>query len=174
MATNPLPCGNDAVHAPWTSGPARLFAVGALALAAPSGCLPSWHPPPQTPSDSAPPPRYASTYPASAPPTPEPPTPAPPPEPSSPPPVSYCSAAYQKQFGWPDPEKAARVCKCESSGNPKAVSPNGKYRGLFQFGESGWQAQGGGDIFDPWTNSHHAHRLFLRKGWRPWPHCGRD
>ncbi len=26
-----------------------------------------------------------------------------------------------------------KVANCESSGNPRAVSPNGKYHGLFQF-----------------------------------------
>src|SRR5688572_31046264 len=36
-------------------------------------------------------------------------------------PIAYCSARYQAQFGWPDPEKAARVCQCESNGNPRAV-----------------------------------------------------
>jgi Transglycosylase-like domain len=88
-------------------------------------------------------------------------------------PVDYCSAAYQARFGWADPEKAARVCRCESKGNPHAVSPNGLYAGLFQFSRATWRSVGAGDPFDPATNSEHAYRLFSRRGWRPWPVCGR-
>jgi hypothetical protein len=87
--------------------------------------------------------------------------------------VGYCSAGYQARFGWPDPEKAARVCRCESNGNPRIVSRNGLYAGLFQFSRATWQSAGGGDPFDPATNSEHAHRLWLRRGWKPWPVCGR-
>jgi hypothetical protein len=88
-------------------------------------------------------------------------------------PVAYCSARYQAQFGWPDPEKTARVCQCESHGNPHAVSRNRLYRGLFQFSYSTWQSVGGGDPFDPNTNSEHAYRLWKRRGWQPWPTCGK-
>jgi len=88
-------------------------------------------------------------------------------------PVGYCSASYQARFGWPDPDKAARVCRCESGGNPRVVSRNGLYAGLFQFSRSAWQSAGGGDPFDPATNSERAHRLWERRGWRPWPSCGR-
>lgn len=87
--------------------------------------------------------------------------------------VDYCSAAYQARFGWPDAERAARVCRCESHGNPRAVSRNGLYAGLFQFSRATWRSVGGGDPFDPETNSEHAHRLWTRRGWRPWPTCGR-
>lgn len=88
-------------------------------------------------------------------------------------PVDYCSADYQRQFGWADPEKAARVCRCESHGDPRAVSKNGLYAGLYQFSRASWSALGPGDPFDPATNSEHAHRLWRRQGWRPWPTCGR-
>jgi hypothetical protein len=87
--------------------------------------------------------------------------------------VGYCSASYQARFGWPDPEKAARVCRCESNGNPRAVSRNGLYAGLFQFSRETWQSAGGGDPFDPMTSSARAYQLFRRRGWRPWPVCGR-
>ena len=85
----------------------------------------------------------------------------------------YCSPGFQSQFGWDDPEKAGRVCQCESGGNPKARSKNGLYLGLYQFSDDAWRGLGGGDPFDPWVNSHHAYKLWTRKGWRPWPHCGR-
>lgn len=87
--------------------------------------------------------------------------------------ASYCTAQFQSQFGWDDPGKAARVCQCESDGNPQARSRNGLYMGLFQFSADAWRGLGGGDPFDPWVNSHHAHKLWSKKGWRPWPHCGR-
>jgi hypothetical protein len=87
--------------------------------------------------------------------------------------VAYCSEDYQGQFGWPDPDKAARVCRCESKGNPRALSRNRLYAGLFQFSRDTWRSLGGGDPFDPWTNSEHAYRLWRRRGFRPWPTCGR-
>jgi hypothetical protein len=89
--------------------------------------------------------------------------------------VGYCSPSYQAQFGWPDPEKAARVCRCESNGNPRAVSRNGLYAGLFQFSRATWQSigSGGGDPFDPAASSERAYQLWRRRGWRPWPVCGR-
>lgn len=102
-----------------------------------------------------------------------PPTTGSPPRSASAPAPRYCSPEYQSQFGWPDPAKAARVCACESSGRPNARSANGRYLGLFQFSEDAWRSLGGGDPFDPWTNSHHAHALWSKKGWKPWPHCGR-
>jgi len=86
--------------------------------------------------------------------------------------IDYCSASYQAQFGWSDPEKAGRVCRCESKGNPRAVSRNRLYAGLFQFSRATWASVGGGDPFDPMTNSEHAHRLWRRRGFRPWPTCG--
>lgn len=86
--------------------------------------------------------------------------------------VDYCSPLYQGQFAWSDPEKAARVCKCESNGNPRIVSRNGLYAGLFQFSRATWSAVGGGDPFDPKTNSENAVRLWRRRGFRPWPTCG--
>jgi hypothetical protein len=92
--------------------------------------------------------------------------------PSTVPSDGFCSPGYQAQFGWPDPEKAAQVCHCESSGNPRATSPNGKYAGLFQFSEATWNELGGGPVFDPAHNSAQAYRLFQRRGWKPWPHCG--
>jgi Transglycosylase-like domain len=87
--------------------------------------------------------------------------------------TGFCSPGYQQQFGWPDPVMAARVCHCESSGNPRAVSPNGRYAGLFQFSEATWNEMGGGAVFDPEQNSRRALQLFQRRGWKPWPSCSR-
>ncbi|PIE06036.1 MAG: hypothetical protein CSA75_01625 [Sorangium cellulosum] len=85
----------------------------------------------------------------------------------------YCSPKFQAQFGWPEPEKAAQVCHCESSGNPQALSPNGKYAGLFQFSETTWLELGGGPVFDPTHNSRRAVQLFRKRGWKPWPSCSK-
>lgn len=85
----------------------------------------------------------------------------------------YCSADYQATIGWPDPAKAARVCHCESSGNARALSANGRYAGLFQFSHATWQELGGGDVFDPRTNSKQALKLWKKRGWKPWPTCGK-
>ena len=96
---------------------------------------------------------------------------SPPPRPV--PAAGYCSPAYQASVGWPDPERAARTCQCESSGNPHARSRNGRYAGLFQFSSDTWRSLGGGDVFDPWLNSSRALALWRKKGWKPWPSCGR-
>lgn len=37
----------------------------------------------------------------------------------------------------------ARIARCESGGDPTAVSPNGQYRGKYQFSRSTWRALGG-------------------------------
>jgi len=91
--------------------------------------------------------------------------------PATPPPTGYCSPAFQAQFGWPDPNDAALVCNCESRGNPRALAPGARYAGLFQFSPSTWKDTGGGDVFDPYTNSRNAFRLWQKRGWRPWPSC---
>jgi len=72
--------------------------------------------------------------------------------------------------------RAIRVAKCESSLNPKAVSPSGKYRGLWQFDRATWKAYGGPGR-DPIKvgarrQTQVAWRLFVDRGWQPWPTCG--
>jgi hypothetical protein len=146
---------------------AVLLASGSAGCAAPARMGQRW---------SAP--RTAATgqaWPAATP-TQGPPAVAPPPAAAAAAPAhrGFCTSEFQAQFGWPDPEKAARVCQCESRGNPRALSRNGLYAGLFQFSVESWRRTGGGDVFDPWANSAQAYRLFARKGWRPWPTCGRE
>ncbi|MEX2395039.1 MAG: transglycosylase family protein [Actinomycetota bacterium] len=73
-------------------------------------------------------------------------------------------------------KRAIRVAKCESSLNPKALSPNGTYRGLWQFSLATWNE------YDPPANdpikvnakkqTEVAYRLYLDRGWQPWPTCG--
>jgi uncharacterized protein YabE (DUF348 family) len=74
-----------------------------------------------------------------------------------------------------DPDFAA-LAKCESGGNPRAVSPTGKYRGLYQFDLRTWHGVGGvGDPIDasPAEQTKRARILYDDRGRSPWPYCGR-
>ena len=68
------------------------------------------------------------------------------------------------------------LARCESGGNPRAVSSSGTYRGLYQFSISTWRSVGGsGDPIDasPAEQTYRAKLLYNRSGRAPWPHCGR-
>ncbi|TWD79908.1 LysM domain-containing protein [Kribbella amoyensis] len=69
----------------------------------------------------------------------------------------------------------AKVAHCESSGNPRAVSPAGYY-GLFQFDHQTWRSVGGSG--NPASASAgeqlmRAKKLYSQRGASPWPNCGR-
>jgi hypothetical protein len=68
------------------------------------------------------------------------------------------------------------LADCESGGNPRAVSPGGDYRGLYQFSMSTWRSVGGqGDPIDSSAGeqTYRAKLLYQRSGASPWPHCGK-
>ena len=68
-----------------------------------------------------------------------------------------------------------KVAQCESSGNPRAVSPAGYY-GLFQFDLQTWRSVGGsGNPIDASAAEQlsRAKRLYAERGASPWPVCGR-
>ncbi|HVE99093.1 MAG TPA: ubiquitin-like domain-containing protein [Mycobacteriales bacterium] len=68
------------------------------------------------------------------------------------------------------------LAQCESGNRPRAVSPGGTYRGLYQFAMSTWRSVGGvGDPIDASREeqTYRAKRLYLRSGAGQWPHCGR-
>jgi len=70
----------------------------------------------------------------------------------------------------------AALEQCESSGDPRAVSPSGTYRGLHQFDLQTWRSVGGtGDPIDasPAEQRKRAWMLYLQRGRTPWPICGR-
>ncbi len=70
----------------------------------------------------------------------------------------------------------AALARCESGGNPRAVSSGGTYRGLYQFSMSTWRGVGGsGDPIDASSSeqTYRAKVLYSRSGRSPWPHCGR-
>ena len=69
-----------------------------------------------------------------------------------------------------------KIARCESGGDPTAVSPNGRYRGKYQFARATWRALGGKG--DPAKASEaeqdlRAAALLQREGAGAWPHCGR-
>ncbi len=68
-----------------------------------------------------------------------------------------------------------RIARCESGGDPTAVSPDGRYRGKYQFSRATWRALGGeGDPAKaPERVQDRLARLLLeRQGTSPWPSCG--
>ena len=70
----------------------------------------------------------------------------------------------------------AALARCESGGNPRAVSSTGKYRGLYQFSLETWRSVGGsGDPIDASSaeQTRRAQILYNRAGRGQWPHCGR-
>jgi Transglycosylase-like domain/Putative peptidoglycan binding domain len=70
----------------------------------------------------------------------------------------------------------ARIAACESSGNPQAISPDGLYRGKYQFTRATWRAVGGhGDpaAAPESEQDRRAAILLAQRGTSPWPRCGR-
>jgi peptidoglycan hydrolase-like protein with peptidoglycan-binding domain len=68
------------------------------------------------------------------------------------------------------------IALCESGGDPTAVSPDGRYRGKYQFTRATWRAMGGGG--DPAAASEAeqdrlAAKLLAAQGTAPWPACSR-
>ena len=67
-----------------------------------------------------------------------------------------------------------RIARCESGGDPTAVSPDGRYRGKYQFSRPTWRALGGeGDPAKaPEREQDRLARLLLeRQGTSAWPSC---
>jgi resuscitation-promoting factor RpfB len=86
------------------------------------------------------------------------------------------SSAPRQGTGDADSLNWPALARCESGGNPRAVSSTGKYRGLYQFSMSTWQSVGGvGDPIDasPDEQTYRAKLLYNRSGAGQWPHCGK-
>ena len=69
----------------------------------------------------------------------------------------------------------AAIAKCESSGNPTAVSADGRYRGKYQFLRSTWRRLGGkGDpaAAPEREQDRRALKLLRAEGTSPWGACG--
>lgn len=72
---------------------------------------------------------------------------------------------------------ARRTSRCESGGDPKAVSPGGKYRGAFQFRRPTWREapkSPGGDPVDYRWRVQAVVAVYKkhRDGTGAWPTCG--
>lgn len=68
------------------------------------------------------------------------------------------------------------LARCESSNNPRAVSPDGLYFGLYQFDAETWKSVGGTGnpaSASPQEQTYRAELLYRRRGRAPWPVCGR-
>jgi hypothetical protein len=76
------------------------------------------------------------------------------------------------------PRVLRRIAECESGGNPRAVSPDGRYRGKFQFSRETWEAYGGRGSDPAKASEAHQDRIALRlyrdRGTSPWPACSRS
>lgn len=94
--------------------------------------------------------------------------------------VRTAVAPSQAPAGTASPGVAAggvlsRIASCESGGNPRAVSPDGQYRGKYQFLPSTWASVGGSG--DPAAASEaeqdmRAAKLLATGGPGHWPVCG--
>ena len=86
------------------------------------------------------------------------------------------SSAGRSAGGGADSLNWPALARCESGGNPRAVSSTGKYRGLYQFSYATWRSVGGSG--DPAAASsgeqtYRAKLLYNRSGAGQWPHCGK-
>jgi hypothetical protein len=72
------------------------------------------------------------------------------------------------------PAVLKRIAQCESGGNPRAVSRDGRYRGKFQFDMATWRSLGGKG--DPARAAESvqdrlALKLYRQRGTAPWANC---
>ena len=73
--------------------------------------------------------------------------------------------------------RLARIARCESGGDPTAISADGQYRGKYQFSRATWRDLGGKG--DPAkapeaVQDQMAQLLLAQRGTSPWPVCGRS
>jgi hypothetical protein len=84
------------------------------------------------------------------------------------------SAAATRRSGAPSGSLLQRIARCESGGDPRAVSPDGRYRGKYQFSRATWRALGGrGDpaAAPESVQDAMAAKLLAARGTSPWPSC---
>jgi resuscitation-promoting factor RpfB len=74
------------------------------------------------------------------------------------------------------PRALVRIAECESGGDPTAVSPDGQYRGKYQFLRSTWKRWGGRGSDPAKASESHQDRVALKlyraRGASSWPSCG--
>lgn len=75
----------------------------------------------------------------------------------------------------PTPEQWDALRHCESTNNYLVNTGNGYY-GAYQFDQSTWESVGGSGRphwAEPVVQDARARLLYARRGWQPWPICGR-
>lgn len=77
----------------------------------------------------------------------------------------------------PSDAALARLRQCEATGNYRAVSKSGKYRGAYQFDRKTWVSVGGAGsdpaAASPAEQDAAARTLYAQRGRTPWPVCGK-
>ena len=91
---------------------------------------------------------------------------------ASPSPTKSKSSQKRKKIKLPKILK--KIAMCESGGNPRAISPSGRYRGKYQFDRPTWRSIGGhGDPAkaSEYEQDKRALKLYRQRGTAPWPNC---
>jgi Transglycosylase-like domain/Putative peptidoglycan binding domain len=86
----------------------------------------------------------------------------------------FSARSVRRTSGGRLPAVLRQIAECESGGNPRAVSPGGRYRGKYQFSLSTWRNLGGtGDPAEApeWLQDRLALKLYRQSGTAPWPNC---
>ena len=86
----------------------------------------------------------------------------------------FSARSVRRTSGVRLPAVLRQIAECESGGNPRAVSPGGRYRGKYQFSLSTWRNLGGtGDPAEApeWLQDRLALKLYRQSGTAPWPNC---
>jgi peptidoglycan hydrolase-like protein with peptidoglycan-binding domain len=86
-------------------------------------------------------------------------------------------SAESKSSGSGSTSQLERIAQCESGGDPTAVSPDGKYRGKYQFARETWESLGGtGDPADApeAEQDQRAAQLMETQGPSAWPVCSKQ
>jgi len=91
---------------------------------------------------------------------------------TSPTPTKSKSSGKRKKIKLPKILK--KIAMCESGGDPRAISPSGRYRGKYQFDRPTWRSIGGhGDPAkaSEYEQDKRALKLYRQRGTAPWPNC---
>jgi hypothetical protein len=90
-------------------------------------------------------------------------------------PVTSVPKAVTASSGGSGSTTLAKIARCESGGDPRVISADGRYRGKYQFTRATWRAMGGSG--DPAAapeaeQDQRAAALLAAQGTAPWPACG--
>lgn len=88
--------------------------------------------------------------------------------------VQHAATLAQATYGVPA-HSLLRLWRCEAGMRPWAVSPGGTYHGLSQYDLRTWGATPYRAFprTDPYAAALATGHTWQRRGWQPWPTCGR-